>query len=93
MRRFYHLNAYTYADPAWFPDMPADLRAYFQKETKGIFRAKPARKRSKTSRLMANMSITLDKHLVGIPFLDAYIEKASIDYLTRNAKSAASRSS
>ena len=31
----YHLNAYTYADPTWFPDMPAELRAMFQKVTKG----------------------------------------------------------
>jgi len=25
----YHLNAYTYADPTWFPDMPLELRAMF----------------------------------------------------------------
>ena len=31
----YHLNAYTYADPTWFPDMPAELRAMFQRVTKG----------------------------------------------------------
>ena len=31
----YHLNAYTYADPTWFPDMPPELRAMFQKVTKG----------------------------------------------------------
>ena len=31
----YHLNAYTYADPTWFPDMPDALRAFFQKVTKG----------------------------------------------------------
>jgi arylsulfatase len=32
----YHLNAYTYADPTWFPDMPADLRAMFQKVNQGL---------------------------------------------------------
>ena len=32
----YHLNAYTYADPTWFPDMPEQLRAMFQKVTKGM---------------------------------------------------------
>ena len=31
----YHLNAYTYADPTWFPDMDPELRAMFQKVTKG----------------------------------------------------------
>jgi len=32
----YHLNAYTYADPTWFPDMPDELRAMFNKVTKGM---------------------------------------------------------
>ena len=31
----YHLNAYTYGDPTWFPDMDPALRAMFQKITKG----------------------------------------------------------
>ena len=31
----YHLNAYTYADPTWFPDMPDSLREMFAKVTKG----------------------------------------------------------
>lgn len=31
----YHLNAYTYADPTWFPDMPTELREMFQRVTKG----------------------------------------------------------
>ena len=31
----YHLNAYTYADPTWFPDMSDELRAMFAKVTKG----------------------------------------------------------
>ena len=31
----YHLNAYTYGDPKWFPEMPAQLREMFQKVTKG----------------------------------------------------------
>ncbi|HYX20531.1 MAG TPA: sulfatase-like hydrolase/transferase, partial [Thermoanaerobaculia bacterium] len=31
----YHLNAYTYADPKWFPDMPDSLREMFAKVTKG----------------------------------------------------------
>ena len=31
----YHLNAYTYADPDWFPDMDPELREMFQRVTKG----------------------------------------------------------
>src|SRR5688500_6742886 len=31
----YHLNAYTYADPTWFPDMDPELRAMFQRVTRG----------------------------------------------------------
>jgi arylsulfatase len=31
----YHLNAYTYADPTWFPDMAPELRAMFERVTKG----------------------------------------------------------
>ncbi len=31
----YHLNAYTYGDPEWFPDMPPELRAMFDRVTKG----------------------------------------------------------
>ena len=31
----YHLNAYTYADPKWFPAMPDSLREMFAKVTKG----------------------------------------------------------
>jgi arylsulfatase len=38
----YHLNAYTYADPTWFPDMSDDLRAMFQEVTKGSLSGKVA---------------------------------------------------
>ena len=31
----YHLNAYTYGDPTWFPDMDPELRAMFARVTKG----------------------------------------------------------
>ena len=36
----YHLNAYTYADPTWFPDMDPELRAMFDKVTKGSLSGK-----------------------------------------------------
>ena len=31
----YHLNAYTYADPTWFPDMSPEMRAMFKSVTRG----------------------------------------------------------
>jgi len=40
----YHLNAYTYGDPEWFPEMPAQLREMFNKVTKGILSGKAGEK-------------------------------------------------
>jgi arylsulfatase A-like enzyme len=82
----YHLNAYTYADPTWFPDMPADLRAMFAKVTNGALSAnagQPAREEFKINGQYVN---TPAQGVVGIPFFDEYVEKASIDYLDRAAK-------
>jgi hypothetical protein len=36
----YHLNAYTYGDPDWFPDMDPELRAMFNRVTKGALSGK-----------------------------------------------------
>jgi arylsulfatase len=75
----YHLNAYTYADPTWFPDMPAQTRAMFERVTNGALEGdagQPAREVFKINGQYVN---TLDKGVVGIPFFDDYIERASID--------------
>ena len=40
----YHLNAYTYGDPTWFPDMDPELRAMFNKVTKGALSGKAGEK-------------------------------------------------
>jgi arylsulfatase len=40
----YHLNAYTYADPTWFPDMDDETRAMFTKVTKGALSGKAGEK-------------------------------------------------
>jgi len=82
----YHLNAYTYADPTWFPDMPEDLRAMFTKVTKGALEGnagQPAREAFKVNGQYVN---TPEKGWVGIPFYDEYVEKASLEYLDRAAK-------
>ena len=83
----YHLNAYTYADAEWFPDMSPDLREMFQRVTKGPLSGnagQPAREEFKVNGQYVN---TPDKGIVGIPFFDDYVEKASLDYLDRTAQS------
>jgi arylsulfatase A-like enzyme len=79
----YHLNAYTYADPEWFPDMPEDLRAMFQKVTKGMLSGKAGGKATEDFKVNGEYVDTPEKGVVGIPFLDAYIEKAALEYLDK----------
>ncbi|MBB3021526.1 arylsulfatase [Microvirga lupini] len=83
----YHLNAYTYADPNWFPDMPADLRAMFQRVTKGALSGNAGQTPREEFKINGEYVNTPDKGIVGIPFFDEYIEKASLDYLDRAAQS------
>ena len=82
----YHLNAYTYADPTWFPDMDPKLREMFARITKGLLEGtagQPAREVCKINGQYVN---TPAQGVVGIPFLDEYIEKAAIEYLDKVAK-------
>ena len=44
------------------------------------------RRPRKTSRSTGNTSTPRSKGVVGIPFFDAYVEKASLEYLEKNAK-------
>ncbi len=87
----YHLNAYTYGDPTWFPDMDPELRAMFQQVTKGALSGnagQPAKEDFKINGQYVDTPIVNGKEgVVGIPFFDGYVEKASLDYLDRNAKS------
>jgi arylsulfatase A-like enzyme len=83
----YHLNAYTYADPTWFPDMPADLRAMFTKATKGSLSGKAGGPATEDFKINGQYVNTPDKGVVGIPFFDSYIEKAAIEFLDEAAKS------
>ncbi|KRE16994.1 arylsulfatase [Bosea sp. Root381] len=88
----YHLNAYTYADPTWFPDMPPELREMFQKVTKGALSGnagQPVREEFKINGQYVDTPVINGREgVVGIPFFDGYVEKAAIDYLDRNANSA-----
>jgi arylsulfatase A-like enzyme len=87
----YHLNAYTYADPTWFPDMPPELRETFKRVTKGALSGnagQPAREEFKVNGQYVNTPVINGKEgVVGIPFFDEYVEKASLDYLDRAAQS------
>jgi arylsulfatase A-like enzyme len=82
----YHLNAYTYADPTWFPDMSPDLRAMFEKVTKGMLSGNAGEKAREDFKLNGQYVNTPEKGVVGIPYVDAYIEKAALDYLSSVSK-------
>jgi len=82
----YHLNAYTYGDPTWFPDMDPALRAMFQKVTKGALSANAGQTPREEFKVNGQYVNTPAQGVVGIPFFDEYVEKASIDYLDRAAR-------
>jgi len=82
----YHLNAYTYTDPNWFPDMPEELREMFKKVTKGSLSGKAGGKATEDFSVTGEYIDTPEKGVVGIPYLDAYVEKAGISFLEEAAK-------
>ena len=82
----YHLNAYTYADPKWFPNMPTELREMFAKVTKGALSGTAGGPTIEEFKINGQYVDTPDQKLVGIPFIDKYVEKASVDYLDKAAK-------
>jgi arylsulfatase len=83
----YHLNAYTYTDPKWFPDMDPKLRAMYQKVTRGMLSAKAGEKPREDFKLTGEYENDPAKGNVGIPFVDRYIEKAALDDIDEAAKS------
>jgi len=82
----YHLNAYTYGDPKWFPDMDPKLREMFQKVTKGSLSGNAGEKAREDWKVSGETVDTPDKGVVGIPFLDKYIEQSGIRFLEDAAK-------
>jgi arylsulfatase A-like enzyme len=83
----YHLNAYTYGDPTWFPDMDPKLREMFDKVTKGALDGTAGGPTTERFKINGQYVNTPEKGVVGIPFLDEYIEKAALDYLEKAGKS------
>jgi arylsulfatase len=82
----YHLNAYTYADPTWFPDMDPELRATFAKITKGSMSGKAGEKPHEDFKINGQYVNTPESGVVGIPFFDQYVEKDAEDFLDEAAK-------
>ena len=83
----YHLNAYTYADPTWFPDMDPALREMFEKVTKGSLSGKAGGEVTEDFKINGQYVNTPEQGVVGIPFFDAYVEQAAIEFLDEAAKS------
>jgi arylsulfatase len=82
----YHLNAYTYGDPDWFPAMSPELRERFAKVTRGALSGNAGEPATEDFKVSGEYVDTPDKGVVGIPFLDAYVEKAAIEFLEDAAK-------
>ena len=82
----YHLNAYTYADPKWFPAMSPELREMFKKVTKGALSGNAGETPKQDFSVNGEYVNTPEKGVVGIPFLDEYVEKATMEFLEDAAK-------
>ena len=83
----YHLNAYTYGDATWFPDMDPELRDMFNKVTKGALSGKAGEKATEDFKVNGQYVNTPEKGVVGVPFFDEYVEKAAVEYLDKAGKS------
>ncbi|WP_019450104.1 arylsulfatase [Cupriavidus sp. BIS7] len=90
----YHLNAYTYADPTWFPGMDPELRAMFKKVTTGSLSGKAGQKPVEDFKINGQYvnkptekSTEYPNGVVGIPYFDGYVEKAALEYLDKASKS------
>lgn len=86
----YHLNAYTYADPKWFPAMSDDLRKIFVDATRGALSGNAGEEAKEVFKVNGEYVDTpvIDgkEGVVGIPFLDKYVEEAAIEFLEDAAK-------
>jgi len=82
----YHLNAYTYGDPNWFPDMDPKLREMFDRVTKGSLSGKAGEKPKQDWKVNGEYVDTPEKGVVGIPFLDKYVEQSGLKFLEDAAK-------
>jgi len=82
----YHCNAYTYGDETWFPDMDPKLREMFNKVTKGSLSGKAGEPAKENWKVNGQYIDTPDKGVVGIPFMDKYVEESGLKFLEEAAK-------
>jgi arylsulfatase A-like enzyme len=82
----YHLNAYTYGDPKWFPDMDPKLREMFDMVTKGSLSGNAGEAAHQDWKVNGEYVDTPEKGVVGIPFLDKYVEQSGLKFLEDAAK-------
>ncbi|WP_233216562.1 arylsulfatase [Blastopirellula marina] len=82
----YHCNAYTYGDPTWFPDMDPKLREMFDKVTKGSLSGNAGEPAKQDWKVNGQYVDTPEKGVVGIPFLDKYVEQSGLKFLEDAAK-------
>ncbi len=82
----YHCNAYTYGDEAWFPDMDPKLREMFNSVTKGSLSGNVGEQAKEDFKVNGQYVDTPDKGLIGIPFMDKYIEQSGLNFLEDAAK-------
>jgi arylsulfatase A-like enzyme len=86
----YHCNAYTYGDESWFPDMPSELRAMFNKVTKGSMSGNagetPHEDFKVNGEYVDTPVINGKEGVIGIPFMDKYVEASGIKFLEEAAK-------
>src|SRR5690606_11308865 len=83
----YHLNAYTYPDPDWFPGMSPELRQTFAEVTRGSLSGKAGEAPTEDFKVNGQYVNTPEQGVVGIPFLDAYVEQAALEFLEQAAQS------
>ena len=72
----YHLNAYTYADPAWNPEMSPDVRKKWAEGMKGALDGEAGKGYREVKKLDGE----------AIPFIDAKTEEESLAWLKSAAK-------
>jgi len=82
----YHCNAYTYGDPTWFPDMDPKLREMFDKVTKGSLSGNAGEAAHEDWKVNGQYVDTPEQGVVGIPFMDKYVEQSGLKFLEDAAK-------
>jgi arylsulfatase len=82
----YHCNAYTYGDPTWFPDMDPKLREMFDRVTKGSLSGNAGQPAKQNWKVNGQYVDTPEQGVVGIPFMDKYIEQSGLKFLEDAAK-------